>query len=201
MSFRHREIPSKSAFCSRFPHWMILTPHVHLSLVFISASQLLRAPKPDLRLLCRRTSGIGFSPGSAARFFFPTASFQLSTFLLTQRSLPHTVLNSWGRKQLLIMQNLLGFKTICITEAVHLKAIPVPPGELLEEVTHFVVQFARWFHITIHSLLTSPLEMLMKISWSSVHGFWIVVPAGDFYFPVCLTTPSSRGLYSSLPTS
>ena len=36
---------SMSSFCSCSPHWMILIPHIHLSHVFISASQPLHAPK------------------------------------------------------------------------------------------------------------------------------------------------------------
>lgn len=41
----------------------------------------------------------------------------------------------------------------------------------------------------------------MKILWSSVWGFWIVVPAGDFYFSGCLAAPFPQGLYSCLPSS
>lgn len=85
ISFRHREIASMSAFCSCSPHWMILVPHIHLSHVFILASQRLHAPKCNLLLLCGRSaSGIDSSPGSAhiTTAFIDVVSCQFIYFLL-----------------------------------------------------------------------------------------------------------------------
>lgn len=66
ISFRHREIASMSAFCSCSPHWMISVPHIHLSHVFILASQSVSATKLDLLLFYgRNASGIDSSLGSA----------------------------------------------------------------------------------------------------------------------------------------